>query len=108
MRKSPGIFALLAPAVLLAGCAARTPEPEIVLEQPEPAETPAAETVEIREVPRPCRATRPKRPEPLPDNLPSHPVALAALLGAKLAEYSAPGKYADQAEAYFRTCPPTR
>jgi hypothetical protein len=44
----------------------------------------------------------------LPDNLPSHPVALAALLGAKLAEYSAPGKYADQAEAYFRACPPTR
>jgi hypothetical protein len=109
MRRSPDTFALLAMAVLLAGCAARTPEPEIVLEQPEIAETQLAEeTIEVREVPRPCTARIPNRPDPLPSNLPTHPVALAALLGAKLAEYSAPGKYADQAEAYFRACPPTR
>ena len=109
MRLTGVILGPLGAALLLTGCAGRTPEPEIVLEQPEVTETPVAEeTVEVRQVPRPCAARPPKRPDPLPANLPNHPVALAALLGAKLAEYSAPGKYADQAEAYFKACPPSR
>ena len=109
MRLAAAIFGSLGAALLLAGCAGRTPEPEIVLEQPEIIEAPVAEqSVEVRQVPRPCAARQPKRPDPLPSQLPSHPVALAALLGAKLAEYSAPGKYADQAEVYFKACPPSR
>lgn len=109
MRLNGTIFGLLGAALLLVGCAGRTPEPEIVLEQPETIEAPVAEQpVEVRQVPRSCAGRPPNRPDPLPSDLPSHPVALAALLGAKLAEYSAPGKYADQAEAYFKACPPSR
>lgn len=108
IQKSPGTFALLALAVLLAGCAARTPEPVSVPDQIPEEARPSPEPVVTLEVPRPCTARVPERPNPLPADLPTHPVALAALLGAKLAEYSAPGKYADQAEAYFRACPPTR
>jgi len=103
------ILAPLAAVLLLSACASPTPQPAIVLAQPEPADTPAEiQTETVREIVRPCSARLPKRPDPLPADLPRHPVALAALLGAKLAEYSAPGKYADQAEAYFRACPPSR
>ena len=109
MRLATAIIRPLGAALLLTGCAGRTPEPQIVLEQPEILDTPVIEeAVEVRQVPRPCAGRPPKRPDPLPSDLPSHPVALAALLGAKLAEYSAPGKYADQAEAYFKACPPSR
>lgn len=83
-------------------------EVETVAPSEEEAEAEPEIVTEVRTVERPCRAAVPKRPDPLPDTLPSHPVALAALLGAKLAEYSAPGKYADQADAYFKACPPNR
>ena len=65
-------------------------------------------TVEkVVEVQKPCPGKPPVRPAalgPLPSNLAG---ALAATL-AKLAEWSAPGKYGDQAEAYFKACPPSQ
>jgi hypothetical protein len=65
-------------------------------------------TVEvIKEAQRACPGEVPVRPEPL-GSLPEHAQpALAAAL-AKLAEYAAPGRYADKAEAYFETCPPAK
>lgn len=62
-------------------------------------------TVEVvREVQKPCPGVRPVRPSGLGPLAPGAESALAQVL-AKLAEYSAPGKYADQAEAYFASCP---
>ena len=58
------------------------------------------------EVMRPCPAVRPERPPPL-GKLPEHAQAALAQALAALAAYSAPGMYADQAEAYFAACPPT-
>lgn len=58
------------------------------------------------EVPKPCPATVPTRPAPFVKPTGEGLEALAAALAAKLAEYSAPGKYADKAEAYFTACPP--
>lgn len=63
-------------------------------------------TVEVPvEVQKPCPGTVPVRPAPI-GALPTDLVALAAALGAKLAEWSDAGKYGDQAESYFRACPP--
>src|SRR5690606_4547998 len=55
------------------------------------------------EVPAPCPATRPERPPPL-GKLPEHAQAALAAALAALAAYSAPGMYADQAEAWFDQC----
>lgn len=63
-------------------------------------------TVEVPvEVQKPCPGIVPVRPAPL-GLLPNDLTALAALLGAKLVEYAGDGKYADQADAYFKSCPP--
>lgn len=63
-------------------------------------------TVEvIKEVQKPCPGTVPTRPDPLGALAATSEGALAQVL-AKLAEYSGDGQYADQAEAYFETCPP--
>lgn len=87
-------FSIVAALLALSACAT-TREPGIEVR-----------TVEVvKEVPRDCPGTVPTRPAPL-GPLPTDLVALAATLGAKLAEYSDPGQYADQAEAYFETCPP--
>jgi len=59
------------------------------------------QTVEVQ---RPCPGTKPPRPAPLARPLPTDPVQLAALLGAKLAEYAAKGMYADQADAIMNRC----
>jgi hypothetical protein len=73
-----------------------------------PNSTPSA--VEVRvveklvEVQRPCPATKPDRPAPLPRPLPTDSVQLAALLGLKLAEWSAPGGYGDRASAVMDLC----
>ena len=61
-------------------------------------------TVE-KAVEKPCPGKVPVRPAPLGPLASDEDAALAQVLAA-LAAYSAPGKYADQAEAYFRTCPP--
>jgi len=61
-------------------------------------------TVEkIVEVQRPCPATAPERPAPLGE-LPEHAQQALAQALAALAAYSAPGMYADQAEAWFSAC----
>ena len=61
-------------------------------------------TVEkIVEVQRPCPAVRPERPPPL-GKLPEHAQAALAAALAALAAYSAPGMYADQADAWFDAC----
>lgn len=75
-------------------------------------QTPQQPAVEVRtvevlvEVPAPCPGTVPDRPLPFVKPNGEGLEALAAALAAKLAEYSAPGKYADLAEAYFESCPP--
>lgn len=63
-------------------------------------------TVEvIREVPRDCPGERPALPDPLdvPHGISWERLAKIAL--AKLAEFSGPGQYADEAEAIFDRCP---
>lgn len=83
-------------AMLLTACSHTQPGVEI-------------RTVEvIKEVPMPCAAEVPDRPLPFVKPTGQGLEALAAALAAKLAEYSAPGKYADRAEAYFTACPPAR
>ena len=57
----------------------------------------------VVETQRECKVKEPERPAPL-GKLPTDAVALAAMLGAKLAEYTAPGKYADRAEAAIKAC----
>lgn len=62
-------------------------------------------TVEVvREVQKPCPGTPPVRPTPLGPLMATAEAALAQAL-AKLAEYSAPGQFADQADAYVEACP---
>ena len=62
------------------------------------------ERVEVPvEVQKPCPAERPIRPGPLGALNPDAVKALAQTL-AKLAEYSAAGQYADQAESVFDIC----
>lgn len=56
------------------------------------------------EVQRPCGVAIPARPAPLAMPLPTDAVALAAVLGLKLREWSGPGQFGDQAEAAIRTC----
>lgn len=83
-------------AFLLAACAGNPP-PNVRIE-----------TVEVvREVPRDCPGTRPERPAPFEQPEGASWERLARLLAAKLAEYSAPGQYADQADAIFDRCPLT-
>lgn len=61
-------------------------------------------TVEVvKEVAAPCPAVRPERPPPL-GKLPEHAQGALARALAALAAYSAPGMYADQAEAWFDAC----
>jgi hypothetical protein len=61
-------------------------------------------TVEvIKTVQAPCPAVRPERPPPLGE-LPEHAQQALAQALAALAAYSAPGMYADQAEAWFSAC----
>lgn len=86
-------LAILAP-IALAAC--QTAEPGIEVR-----------TVEVvREVQKPCPGTPPVRPGPLGPLMATAEAALAQTL-AKLAEYSAPGQYADQADAYVEACPPS-
>ena len=84
---------LLVIALLVAGCA-RTPPPAVEVRT----------QVVTREVMRPCPVTIPKRPAPLARPLPSDAVALAAVLGIKLGEYSGAGAWADRAERALERC----
>lgn len=70
-----------------------------------PQSPPRIETVQVvKEVQRPCPITIPTRPSKLATPLPSDLERLAATLASKLMEYTAPGGYADRAEAALRTC----
>lgn len=83
----------LAAMLLLAGCA-HDAAPGI-----------AVRTVEvIRPVQAPCPVIRPVRPTPLERPLPADSMALAALLGAKLAEWAGPGGYGERADAALGVC----
>ncbi|WP_010218832.1 hypothetical protein [Sphingomonas sp. PAMC 26621] len=85
-------FAIIA-ALALAGCAAKVTPPAVQIK-----------TVTVtREVQRPCVVTRPARPVPL-GALPTSLARLAAVLGAKLAEWSGPGGYGERADAAIVTC----
>lgn len=90
MLKCPACLALFA----LAAC--QTPDPGVDVRIVE----------RLVEVPAPCPGTVPERPLPFVKPTGEGLEALAAALAAKLAEYSAPGKYADKAESYFEACSP--
>lgn len=81
-------------ALLLSACAGTTPPPAVEIRT-------VTRTVEVA---KPCPVTKPIRPAPLAKPLPTDGVALAALLGLKLGEWSAPGGYGDRAEAALDTC----
>lgn len=78
--------------LFLAGCAHDQPGVQV-------------KTVEVvKEVQRPCPGDMPVRPAALAKPLPTNLEALAAALAERLAEWSAPGKYGDQADAIMRRC----
>lgn len=92
---TPGasLSAALASLLALAGCTSTSP-PAV-----------AVRTVEVvREVQRPCPVTPPRRPAPLDRPLPADVAALAALLGARLAEWAGPGGYGERADAALMLC----
>lgn len=78
-------------ALACSGCA--TPRPGVGVEY---------QTVAV-EVMRPCPGDAPTRPEPL-GALPDDARDAARALVAKLAEYAAPGGYADRLEADLAIC----
>ena len=84
----------IALTIVVAGCKTTSSEPGIEVRVVE----------KVVEVQKPCPGERPKRPTPLALPLPDNAIALAAVLGAKLAEYAAPGKYADKADALISRC----
>lgn len=84
------VFLAISP-LFLYGCS--TPEPGVEVRT----------VTKIVEVQRPCPGVAPDRPAPL-GPLPTDAVKLAAVLGAKLAEYSGSGGFADRAEAIMRRC----
>lgn len=88
--RTTGKFAVVA-LLALAGC--KTAEPGVEVRT----------VTKIVEVQRPCPGVAPDRPAPL-GPLPTDAVKLAAVLGAKLAEWSGPGAFADRAEAIFSRC----
>jgi len=57
-----------------------------------------------KEVQRPCNVKVPVRPAPLALPLPTDLGQLVAVLGAKLAEWSGPGKYGDRARDALAIC----
>jgi hypothetical protein len=81
--------------LLVAGCGPKviTPPPAVRVQ----------EVVRTVEVQRPCNVTVPTRPRRL-GALPSDAVALAAVLGAKLAEWSGAGGYGERADRALREC----
>lgn len=88
-------YLALAPVALLAACATTQTSP------------PAVEirtVIKTVEVAKPCPVQAPVRPSPLARPLPNDAVALAALLGAKLSEWAAPGGFGDQALKAIDTC----
>lgn len=95
MPLKPYALLLVPLALLPAACGHdQTPPPAVEIRT-------VTKTVEVQ---RPCPVTRPARPAPLARPLTTDAVALAALLGSKLLEWSSPGGYADRADAALRKC----
>jgi len=88
-------LAILFPLALVAGCGTGVVPPPAVEVRT------VTKTVETQ---RPCPVTQPARPPRLAKPLPTDAVKLAATLGAKLAEYTAPGAWADRMEAALSEC----
>jgi len=88
-------YAALPLVTLLCACATKPPTPPAVQVQT---------VTKVVEVQRPCPVTVPRRPEPLPQPLPTDLFKLATLLGAKLAEWAGPGMYGDRADAALQAC----
>ena len=82
------------PLVFFLTACATTPEPGIEVRVVE----------RVVEVQKPCPGEKPERPAPLERPLPTTFEQLAAVLAAKLAEYAAPGMFADQADAIMVRC----
>lgn len=81
--------------ILLAGCAStNSPPPAVEIRT-------VTKTVEVS---KPCPVTKPARPAPLARPLPTDAIALAAMLGSKLLEWSGSGGYGDRADAAIDTC----
>jgi hypothetical protein len=57
-----------------------------------------------KEVAKPCPVTKPSRPAPLAQPLPTDAIQLAAVLGAKLLEWAGPGGYGDRSSGALDTC----
>jgi hypothetical protein len=85
----------LAVLLALAGCSGRVAPPAPGIQ--------VREVVRTVEVQRPCVATIPERPAKL-GVLPKDAIALVAVLGAKLAEWSGAGGYGERADAAIRRC----
>lgn len=88
MRLLPILF------LALAGCATTQCPPPAIQEHV------VTKTVTVQ---KPCVATVPVRPAKL-GTLPTDAVQLAAVLAEALAQYSAPGQWADQAQAALARC----
>lgn len=85
---------MIAAVLLLGACGGRATSPGIHVE-----------TVEVvREVQRPCPGPKPERPAALARPLPTGLEALAATLGAKLAEWAGPGGYGERADTALMRC----
>lgn len=94
MRGNCKLLAALFTIAAVGESCTRTPPPAVEVR-----------TVEVvKEVQRPCPVTRPERPAPLIQPLPTSAVALAAVLGAKLTEWAGPGGYGERADAALGTC----
>lgn len=88
------VLALIAWSLLPGGCVADQAHPAVEVRT----------QVVTKEVQKPCPVTKPARPAKLARPLPTDAVKLAALALAKLAEYAAPGGYADRADAAITEC----
>lgn len=87
-------YAAIPMLAMLCACGATTPPPATQIKV-------VKQTVEVQ---RPCPVTVPPRPAPLEQPLPSDLFKLAAVLGAKLAEWSGPGMYGDKVDTALRKC----
>ncbi len=87
-------YVALSLVALLCACATKPMPPAVQVQT----------VTKVVEVQRPCPVTVPRRPEPLPQPLPTDLFKLATLLGAKLAEWAGQGMYGDRAEAALEIC----
>lgn len=88
-------YLVVLPLFALTACPGRVQPPQPGIQ--------VKEMVRTVEVQRPCVATVPVRPAKL-GALPTDAVALVAVLGAKLAEWSGAGGYGERADEAIKRC----